>query len=57
MAGFKVGFIMFRIIQCSSVFPGSVKKNDWALRPKKFNMENGEDGKAIIEWNMGGVGV
>ncbi|TNN37682.1 hypothetical protein EYF80_052152 [Liparis tanakae] len=35
----------------------SVKKSDWASTPKKSNMENGEDGKAIIEWNMGGVDV
>lgn len=51
MAGFKVGFIMFRIIHCSSVFPGSMKKSDWLVRPKKANMENGEDGKSIIEWD------
>ena len=51
MAGFKVGFIMFRIIHCSSAFPGSMKKSDWVVRPKKANMENGEDGKAIIEWD------
>ena len=36
-----------------------MKKSDWVVRPKKANMENGEDGKAIIEWygNMGGVEV
>lgn len=40
MAGFKVGFIMFRIIHCSSSFPGSMKKSDWVARPKKANVEN-----------------
>lgn len=49
MAGFKVGFIMFGIIHRSSAFPGSTKKSDSVVRPKKANMENGEDGKAIIE--------
>lgn len=58
MAGFKVGFIMFRIIHCSSSFPGSMKKSDWVARPKKANMESDEVGKSIIEWNgkRGGTG-
>lgn len=57
MAGFKVGFIMFRIIHRSSAFPGSVKKSHWVVRPKKANMEIEEDGKSIIDWNgkRGGV--
>lgn len=49
MAGFKVGFIMFRIIHCSSAFPGSMKKNGWAKKPKKASMENREDEKGITE--------
>lgn len=59
MAGFKVGFIMFRIIHCSSAFPGSMKKSDSVVRPKKANMENGEDGNVIIERDgkRGGVEV
>lgn len=57
MAGFKVGFIMFRIIHRSSAFPGSMKKSHWVVRPKKANMEIEEDGKSIIDWNgkRGGV--
>lgn len=59
MAGFKVGFIMFRIIHCSSAFPGSMKKSDLVVRPKKANMENEEDGNVIIERDgkRGGVEV
>lgn len=50
MAGFKVGFIMFRIIHRSSSFPGCIKY-DWAMRPpKKVDIEYWEDGKKIIEW-------
>lgn len=57
MAGFKVGFIMFRIIHCSSAFPGSIKESDWAVRPGKANMENDEDRRMTIDWNgkRGGV--
>lgn len=59
MAGFKVGFIMFRIIHCSSAFPGSMKKSDLVARPKKANVENEEDGNVIIEGDRkrGGVEV
>lgn len=59
MAGFEVGFIMFRIIHCSSAFPGSMKKSHWVVRPKKANMENEEDVKSITEWDRkrGGVVV
>lgn len=59
MAGFKVGFIMFRIIHCSSAFPGSMKKSDWVVRPRKANMENEKDGESILEWDgkRGGVEV
>lgn len=57
MAGFKVGFIMFRIIHRSSAFPGSMKKSHWVVRPKKANMEIEEDGKSIIDWNGKRAGV
>lgn len=60
MAGFKVGFIMFGIIHCRSAFPGSLKKSVWVARPqKRANIENVEDGKAIIGWKgkRGGVEV
>lgn len=51
-------------LSCSELFTAeapfqTMKKSDWVVRPKKANMENGEDGKVIIEWygKMGGVEV
>lgn len=58
MAGFKVGFIMFRIIHCSSAFPDSMKKSDWVAGPKKgqYGKRGGWEVDNRVGWKEGRSG-
>ena len=61
MAGFKVGFIMFRIIHCSSAFPGLYEEKRLGCETQKgqYGKRGGREGDNRMgrkEGRSGGTG-